>query len=81
MQKTTELYISSVLDKPVINPAGRVVGKLWDVAVAPGGSTAGGDRALAEKRTADRLRALAAGGVVQPLGGFGGRGAGRSPLL
>lgn len=36
MQMATELYVSAVLDKQVINPAGRVVGKLWDVAVAPG---------------------------------------------
>lgn len=36
MQKTTELYISSVLNKKIINPAGQVIGKLWDVAIAPG---------------------------------------------
>lgn len=36
MPQTTELYISAILDQPVINPAGKVVGKLWDVAVAPG---------------------------------------------
>jgi CBS domain-containing protein len=36
MQRTTELYISSVLNKRIINPAGEVIGKLWDVAIAPG---------------------------------------------
>jgi len=36
MQKATEVYISSVLNKKTINPAGVVVGKLWDVAIAPG---------------------------------------------
>lgn len=36
MQRTTELYISSVLNKQIINPAGLVIGKLWDVAIAPG---------------------------------------------
>lgn len=36
MQRTTELYISSVLNKKVINPSGQIIGKLWDVAIAPG---------------------------------------------
>jgi magnesium transporter len=36
MQRTTELYISSVLNKRIINPSGQVIGKLWDVAIAPG---------------------------------------------
>lgn len=36
MQRTTELYISSVLHKKIINPGGVVIGKLWDVAIAPG---------------------------------------------
>jgi len=35
MQRTTELHISSVLNKQTINPAGAVVGKLYDIAVAP----------------------------------------------
>ncbi|EKD59095.1 MAG: hypothetical protein ACD_55C00167G0003 [uncultured bacterium] len=36
MQITTELYVSSVLNKQVINPAGKSVGKLWDIAIVPG---------------------------------------------
>ena len=36
MRMTTELHISAVLNRQVINPAGKVIGKLWDVAVAPG---------------------------------------------
>lgn len=36
MQRTTELYISSVLHKNIINPSGQVIGKLCDVAIAPG---------------------------------------------
>ncbi len=36
MRMATELHISAVLDKQVINPAGKIIGKLWDVAVAPG---------------------------------------------
>lgn len=36
MQRTTELYISSVLNKKIINPGGQVIGRLWDVAIAPG---------------------------------------------
>lgn len=35
MQRTTELYISSVLNKKIINPKGQVIGKLWDIAIAP----------------------------------------------
>lgn len=38
MQRTTELYISSVLNKKIINPNGQVIGRLWDVAIAPGDS-------------------------------------------
>lgn len=36
MQRATELYISSIINKRIINPAGEVIGKLWDVAIAPG---------------------------------------------
>jgi len=35
MQRTTELYISAVLNKKVINPKGQVIGKLLDIAIAP----------------------------------------------
>lgn len=36
MQRATELYVSSVLNKQIINPAGEIIGKLWDIAIAPG---------------------------------------------
>lgn len=36
MQRATELYFSSVLNKTIINPAGVAVGRLRDVAIAPG---------------------------------------------
>lgn len=36
MQRPTELYISSVLNKKVINPSGQIIGKIWDIAIAPG---------------------------------------------
>jgi CBS domain-containing protein/sporulation protein YlmC with PRC-barrel domain len=36
MQRATELYISSVLNKRIINPAGEIMGILWDIAIAPG---------------------------------------------
>ncbi|MDA8160944.1 MAG: CBS domain-containing protein [Desulfobacteraceae bacterium] len=36
MRGATELYISSVLDQPISDLAGQVLGRLLDVAVAPG---------------------------------------------
>lgn len=36
MQRATELYVSSVLNKSIINPAGVAVGRLLDIAIAPG---------------------------------------------
>jgi magnesium transporter len=35
MHRTTELYISSVLNKKIINQKGQIIGKLWDVAITP----------------------------------------------
>lgn len=36
MQRTTELYVSSILRMKVINPSGKVIGRLIDVALEPG---------------------------------------------
>jgi magnesium transporter len=36
MQRATELYLSSILNKKIINPDGQIIGKLWDVAIDPG---------------------------------------------
>lgn len=35
-QPGSELFLSAVLDRPVISLSGREIGKLWDVAMSPG---------------------------------------------
>ncbi|MDO9082242.1 MAG: CBS domain-containing protein [Humidesulfovibrio sp.] len=35
-QPSSGIFLSAVLDRPVISPSGRVIGALWDVAMGPG---------------------------------------------
>lgn len=35
-QPSSGIFLSAVLDRPVISPSGRVIGALWDVAMSPG---------------------------------------------